>query len=156
MMRGDEIDREFRAIVFDFFYWFSRFEFALKERRYLKSHVVGRKAEPSWKEFWEAHEGAYKLTPAAKALIAAKPERQIVGEPDHDFEEPPIPEDASDLQALTIYVRTVRNNLFHGGKHGLSYWSDPPRTRLLLTTTITILDELARLGGFGGDYDLYY
>lgn len=50
----------------------------------------------------------------------------------------------------------VRNNLFHGGKHGHDQWDDPTRMRRLLKLTITVLSELAALGEFGGDYDRYY
>jgi len=156
MIRGENIDQDFRNLIFDFFYWFSRFEYALKERRYLISHVVGQKVEPSWREFWEAHEGNYIPSSSARTLLDAKPKRQIVGETEHEFQDQPIPHGASDLQRLATYVRTVRNNLFHGGKHGMTYWDNPDRVRLLLTATIIVLGELAEVGGFGGDYDLYY
>jgi len=54
------------------------------------------------------------------------------------------------------YAKTVRNNLFHGGKHGSAYWDNPARMTLLLGTTITVLGELARLGGIEADYERYY
>ena len=64
--------------------------------------------------------------------------------------------DATDLDKVVAYAKTVRNNLFHGGKHGHDRWDDPARMRRLLTLTITLLAELAALGNFGGDYDRFY
>lgn len=44
-MQHDKIPDELRTLAFEFFYWFSRFEFALKECGYLKDRTVGAKAE---------------------------------------------------------------------------------------------------------------
>lgn len=155
-MRREEIDQDLRALAFDFFYWFSRFEFALKERRFLKNETIGARAEPDWDKFVKAHRAAYVLSHAARALIAEKPRRQIVGDPEHDFEDVPFSPNTANLDRVVAYAKTVRNNLFHGGKHGHDQWDDPARTRRLLTLTITVLKELAALGEFGGDYDRYY
>ena len=46
-MRHDQIPDDLKRLAFDFFYWFSHFEFALKEARYLKSTEEGAKAEVS-------------------------------------------------------------------------------------------------------------
>ena len=80
MRRGD-IDQEMRNLAFDFFYWFSRFEFALKEKRFLKNDTIGARAEPDWDKFVKTHRAAYAVSPAAEALLAEKPRRQIVGDP---------------------------------------------------------------------------
>ena len=50
----------------------------------------------------------------------------------------------------------MRNNLFHGGKHGSAYWDDPDRMRLLLPLSVTVLGELVTLGGFEADFTGYY
>lgn len=154
-MRREEIDQDLRNLAFDFFYWFSRFEFALKEKRFLKSETTGARAEPDWDKFVKAHRAAYIVTPAGTALIAENPRRQIVGDPDHDFEDLPFSPNTADLDRVVAFAKTVRNNLFHGGKHGHDQWDDPARMRRLLQLTITVLAELATLGDFGGDYDRY-
>src|SRR3546814_5793328 len=59
--------------------------------------------------------------------------------------------DLADLDKVVAYANTVRNTLFHGGKHGHDQWDDPVRMRRLLELTITVLGELAALGEFGGD-----
>jgi hypothetical protein len=155
-MRHDDIDQEMRNLVFDFFFWFSRFEFALKEKRFLKSDVIGARADPSWDKFVKTHRAAYVLSPAAEALLAEKPRRQIVGDPEHGFEDLPFSPNTSDLDKVVAYAKMVRNNLFHGGKHGHDQWDDPTRMRRLLKLTIIVLADLAVLGDFGGDYDRYY
>ncbi|WBQ17731.1 hypothetical protein [Sphingobium yanoikuyae] len=155
-MRRDEIDQDLRALAFDFFYWFSRFEFALKEKRFLKNDAIGARAEPDWDKFVSAYRAAYALTPAGKALLDEKPRRQIVGDPDHSFEDVPFSPNTADLDRVVAYAKTVRNNLFHGGKHGHDQWDDTARMRRLLGLVITVLAELAALGEFGGDYDRTY
>lgn len=155
-MRHDEVDQDMRNLAFDFFYWFSRFEFALKEKRFLKSEVIGTRADPSWDKFVKAHRAGYVASSAAEALLAEKPQRQIVGDPEYTFEELSFSQNTADLDKVVAYAKTVRNNLFHGGKHGHNQWDDPARMRRLLRLTITVLVELAVVGDFGGDYDRYY
>lgn len=155
-MRHDDIDPQLREIAFDFFYWFSRFEFALKEWRYLKRTRIGDRAEANWDLFVSTNRAAYKLTAAGQMLMNERPQRQIVGDPEHGFEDLPFSPGTADLDKVVAFAKTVRNNLFHGGKHGSTYWDNPERTKLLLTTTITVLHELARLEGREEDFTRYY
>ncbi|MBO9712465.1 hypothetical protein [Sphingomonas sp.] len=155
-MQHDTIPDDVRTLAFEFFYWFSRFEFALKENGYLKSRIVGTRAEPSWQGFVDAWQGDYEPTSAAKALIAANPQQQIVGPAGLEFRDVHFAEQPSDLKRVVRLAQTVRNNLFHGGKHGNESWDDPNRMRLLLPTTIVILGEFADRAGITADYDRYY
>jgi len=97
-MRHDDIPDELKRLAFDFFYWFSRFEFALKEGGFLKSQEVGAKAEADWDGFIRKYRDDYQLTPAAQALIDAKPQRQIVGAIELDFRDICFNSGASDLE----------------------------------------------------------
>ena len=45
-MQKDAVPVGLTALAFDFFYWFSRFEFALKENKYLENHSEGATALP--------------------------------------------------------------------------------------------------------------
>jgi hypothetical protein len=68
-MRKEGIRADLSSQAFDFFYWFSRFEFALKENGYLRSHQIGAYADPGWDEFvdkWHSH-----YTPCAQAKICS-------------------------------------------------------------------------------------
>lgn len=40
-MRYEEVGDDLRPPVYDFFFWFSRFESALKEANWLVSHDIG-------------------------------------------------------------------------------------------------------------------
>ena len=63
---------------------------------------------------------------------------------------------ASDLEKVVRLANTVRNNLFHGGKHGVDYWDDPARMQALLTNTIEVINDLAGQAGLAADYARYY
>lgn len=78
-MRHDEIQEDLRPLVFEFF-WFSRFESALKENGWLQSKAVGAPARPDWKGFVLAYAGDYSPSAAARQLVAANPLKQVIGE----------------------------------------------------------------------------
>ncbi len=155
-MRHEAIPDDLRGLAFDFFYWFSRFEFALKEERFLRSKKVGAQADIDWNKFIERYGGCYHLTTAARTLVEAKPQRQIVGATDLEFSDVVFDAEDGDLERVVRFAQTVRNNLFHGGKHGSDYWDDPVRMRSLLSTTIIVLGELAEMAGLKADYERYY
>lgn len=152
-----DIDPDLRACAFDFFYRFSRFEFALKENDFLKSDEEGKRAEPGWNDFISKYQTDYKLSEAGANLIKENPKCQIVvrerklGFVQVNYENIP-----SELGKVVTLLKTVRNNLFHGGKHGAEGWDDPKRTLILLGLSIRILDELAALGNLEGDYKGIY
>ncbi|ENA26965.1 hypothetical protein HMPREF1487_09444 [Pseudomonas sp. HPB0071] len=77
-MRLTEATNELSRQAFEFFYWFSRFEFALKENSYLKGKADGRRAEPDWNGFIQDWQESYVITPEAESLLASPPEIQIV------------------------------------------------------------------------------
>lgn len=155
-MRYEEIGDDLRPLIYDFFFWFSRFESALKEANWLQSHEVGAPARPGWKDFVEEFEDQYQLSKAAGQLIAANPRKQTIGDAGLDFTDVTFTEADSQLMRVTVLLRTVRNNLFHGGKHGGAGWDDPDRIRQLLPPCIAILNDLAALGGLEADYTGWY
>jgi len=154
-MQLDEIDGELSLRAFEFFYWFSRFEFALKENGYLRSDVVGADAEPGWDKFVRTKKNAYTASPSAVNIVQLAPRKQVVtqgggiGWRSNNAT-------SANLGNVVGFLKTVRNNLFHGGKHGDKGWDDPERTRALLESGIAVLDELADLGGFQVDYKRFY
>lgn len=80
---------------------------------------------PGWGKFIVDWQDRYTLTPAGQKLIDAKPQRQVVGQNGLDFAEVRFDHKPSDLVKVIRLANTVRNNLFHGGKHGSAYWDDP-------------------------------
>jgi hypothetical protein len=155
-MRHDEVSDPLRVLAFDFFFRFSRFEYALKEARFLKDKRVGANAEASWDGFIAAYRNQYVLSSSGRALVEARPQRQIVGEYELEFRDLVFNPGASDLEKVVRLTNTVRNNLFHGGKHSVAYWDDPERMQLLLATTVAALNDLAAQTGLGPDYERYY
>ncbi|MES1974259.1 MAG: hypothetical protein V4472_17515 [Pseudomonadota bacterium] len=156
-MRREDVDDGLRDLAFEFFFRFSRFESALKEQGCLRWTNPGDRASPGWMKFVADHREAYRPTPAALALLEAAPMIQVVGGPDGlTFVLEPMAADASTLRRVVDHCLTVRNNLFHGGKHGGGGWDQPKRMQLLLASVIAVLDDLAECAGFSGDYSGYY
>ena len=153
-MKHSAVTPELNAAAFAFQFWFSRFEYALKKHGYLKSTDTGKKAEPNWDMFVKRNRNKYTPSPAAIALIKAKPKQQVVAfNAQLGWQELQFAETEFDLQKVTLLLRLVRNNLFHGGKPGDSSWDDPQKLVPLLQTSRSALDELVAFAGFKGDYE---
>jgi len=153
IMERDDVPEDLSATAFEFFYWYSRFEFALKANGYLKSHEAGRTAEPGWNEFTDQLSHTYVLSNTARVLLDTSPERQVIsGSSGLDWESVDLSGCKSDLAKVIRLVKTVRNNLFHGGKHGGAGWADPARSAFLLTTCKAVLDEIAKQASIEADY----
>lgn len=152
-MRHEDIPDPLRSLAFDFFFYFSRFEFALKAAGHLKSDEPGAAAQAGWKRYTKAFEAQYVLSAPGRALIDAQPQKQVVGAcQDLVFSPVTFDAGASDLEKITVLAKTVRNNLFHGGKHGAEGWDDPKRTEHLLKVARAALDDLAGQTGLQADY----
>lgn len=153
-MKRSDVTPELNAAAFEFLFWFSRFEFALKKHGYLKSTDTGKKAEPNWDAFVKRNRGKYVLSAAAADLVNARPRQQVVaGSAQLAWQELPFAATEYDLQKVTLLLRLVRNNLFHGGRPADPNWDDPQKTIALLETGRTALQELAAFGNFKDDYD---
>lgn len=126
-----------------FFYWFSRFEYALKKAGYTKP---GQEiAEPDWdgfanKELGKAFFNNIKAEPTADILFTKAPRKQIVlsdGKLDWCPKAPDFPHRPNSVQNLFEYIRRVRNNLFHGGKVPF----DSDRDVKLINAALFVLEE---------------
>jgi hypothetical protein len=156
-MRKEDIHADLSVLAFDFFYWFSRFEFALKENHYLKSHKPDANAEAGWNEYVAQWQSEYRLSGEANDLLKLLPQRQVVVAGDELAWKPlNLFSCKSELESVVLCLKTVRNNLFHGGKHGCKGWDDPQRTEALLCSGKAVLGQLAELAGFHADYTRYY
>lgn len=97
----------------------SRFEFALKEASFITGPEGGN-AAPDWPKF--EHLAARQR--AFAELCSMEETRVLVEEPPRkqlrrgDFFEWGEPLLVRDIHELTVAIRQVRNNLFHGGKSG--------------------------------------
>ncbi|MGK0546664.1 hypothetical protein ACSEE7_14285 [Halomonas cupida] len=156
-MRREEISEDIKELAFDFFYWFSRFEFSLKENKILKSRRVGANAEPGWCFFAREYAESFQASEASRRLLELNPKRQKVGENlDLEWRDVGLYDCNSELCKVVRLLNTIRNNLFHGGKHGAEGWDDIERNKELLTVGRETLDQLARVAGFEEDYTGHY
>lgn len=156
-MRRDEINNELKNLAFEFFYSFSRFEFTLKENKLLKSIQPGKNAEPGWVAFSSKYKRVFQHTDQTRKLLELKPKGQKVGENlELEWKDVGLNDCDSDLCSVVRMLKTIRNNLFHGGKHGADGWDDPERTKELLMLGKIILDQLAEIAGFDADYMQLY
>ncbi|MEW5995407.1 MAG: hypothetical protein AB1744_13575 [Candidatus Zixiibacteriota bacterium] len=134
-----------RDLVLDFFWKFSVFECALKREGFLKT---GRSngAEPDWDRFGNEVRGQFGqvadpgFAEAVRKLKLLSPRRQVVRGGrlawDPIAQRPGESEEAYVLRLL----KTVRNNLFHGGKYPDGPIAEVARDRDILRTALTILD----------------
>ncbi len=138
-----------KSLVFEFFIKFSLFENALKSSGFYKQS--GRNGiQPNWDRFAIEIEDEFsriiflpykhELNTAVHYFLDFPPLKQGIegGElifKDNDLENKTLSEQ------LSILIRCVRNNLFHGGK----FEYVRPRDTLLLEFSIIILEEWAEI-----------
>lgn len=156
-MQRKKIPEDLESASFEFFYWFSRFEFALKENKFLKNKKPGSKAEPSWRAFKEEYMASYVSSVEAQRLITLHPKRQIVIE-NQKLDWIPVGVDHcnNDLCEVIAMLKTIRNNLFHGGKHGDADVDSKDRNLELLKISKVVLDQLVALSELEADYQRCY
>ena len=135
-----EMDKELADLASELFYTFARFEYALKASGF---HKGEGDAQPDWRSFAEEVADLFETSQdeefkrSVLYMVEHPPNKQIVknGELDWDLSVP-----KTDLLSdhILIYVRRVRNNLFHGGKFN-GRWFAPQRSAELLSHSLTIL-----------------
>lgn len=148
---SQDIPDELRKAFIEYFFKFSRFEFALKSNNYLKEGPYSG-ATPDWNKFNQANAANFIPSKDAEELLAEPPLRQVVRGGRCDWAYPDLTACESDLERITLILRTIRNNLFHGGKSSHEDWDDPQRNLFLIRRGSKILDMLAVISGIEHDY----
>jgi len=140
---------EDRRLAWHFFVFFSRMEYALKRSgKYL---MPVEKAEPNWDKFGSDHDEAFRdslsdpTQNAVDYIVANPPRYQIRQDGRMNWSEPRQRGTGPLLIWLFLCIRTVRNNLFHGGKFPLIPIGDPSRDRNLLMNALVILNASLEL-----------
>jgi hypothetical protein len=141
--------------LLDFFLTFSRFEFALKAAGFFKRPNPERQdarrptdAKPDWDKFAVSLRSSFQphatdaLREAFEYIQNSPPQKQVIVNNSVDWKTPVMPEHESEVEFLLRMVRSVRNNLFHGGKHNIK---KTERTELLLRHSLTILRARAKI-----------
>jgi hypothetical protein len=133
-----------RDVAWEFFVFFSRFEYARKRVDEFLMPSDGD-AKPNWDRFASQADGRFPLpdppvTAAVHFYSNEPPRRQVRANGILDWSEP---EARIGNEPLLVWllraVRVVRNKLFHGGKFPQFVFNDPSRNGALLRHAIVIL-----------------
>lgn len=138
-------------LLLDFFGAFSRFERALKRAGFATARESRVSAD--WDCFGRT---LRKLTPGqcgpvlqvSKYLQENPPKKQIIHNGQLDWCDAPDPS-LSDLEQILVYVRRVRNNLFHGGKYPdpVGPIEEVARNKQLIQESLAVLVAVLKLPG---------
>jgi hypothetical protein len=135
-----------RELVFKFFTIFSLFEYALKLAGFCTKGRSGE-AQPDWQAYAEAIHPNFnsqsnpELAEAVDYIKKLPVKKQIVKDGGLVYELRKRPPGISETVWLSILVRGVRNNLFHGGKFRFDEKRDPD----LIKSTLVVLEAWAQL-----------
>lgn len=143
-----------RDLVFRFFAVFSRFEYALKRSSFVKKGRYGE-ALPDWGKYANELQGQFAVVQderfknACAYIKKEPPKTQIVSRSQRDLswkDTLPCKDDFEERYILYL-VRTVRNNLFHGGKYEYPVGpvEDVARNHHLLESALAVLKQCLAL-----------
>ena len=133
----------------EFLATFSRMEYALKSTKYADGD--DEKVIPAWDRFAnDIHEAFEKiadpdLEKAKKYLLSRPPRKQTLAGHKITFVDQTIDVKQKTSQQLLLMVRTVRNNLFHGGKYLPDGEQEEGRNNLLVKHALTVLLASSKL-----------
>ncbi len=138
-----QVDFE-RELAFKFFTIFSLFEYALKNAGF---RISGRsnEAQPDWKEYAIRISPQFnpnatpELTAAVDYMLNRPVMKQIIRNNSLAFVQRIRSQNMCDVEWLSVLIRGVRNNLFHGGK----FRYERPRDTELMQHSLVILEAWA-------------
>lgn len=139
-----------RNLVLRFFATFSRFEYSLKRAGFLK---LSQKAEPNWDEYANSLRGSFlevqdpAFRKAVNFLLNQPPMTQVVSGTNLDWGNTNLGSGEQHENYILRLVKTVRNNLFHGGKYPNPTGPvvDVGRDQELLEASIAVLKQCLQL-----------
>ena len=138
----DLLDKE---LVYKFFWSFSVFECALKREGFLKSQGPNKYATADWGEFGKAISGKFcevtidDFQESLQVLESASPKQQIVRNGELAWKTIFKGKKENREQYALRLLKTVRNNLFHGGKYPDGMVESIERNKIILHAALTVL-----------------
>ena len=135
-----------RELVYKFFTIFSLFEYALKNAGFFDERRGGE-VQPDWEGFaYTIHpqfnpQATPELAAAVTYMLSLPVKKQMANKNTLVFVRRIRPPTMNDTVWLSVLIRGVRNNLFHGGK----FRYDRPRDLELISHSLVILETWARL-----------
>jgi len=133
-----EMATEFLAV-------FSRMEYALKSTEFADGGPA--RVDPAWDRFANhIHERFIQLesaalTKSATFLLKQPPRKQVLQDGHLKFVEQEVECEQRSTQQLLKMVRTVRNNLFHGGKYSSDGEVEKGRNEQLVAASLEVLKQ---------------
>ncbi len=133
-----------RELVFKFFTVFSLFEYALKNAGFFDERRGGE-AQPDWEGFAYAIHSKFnpqaipELATAVTYMLSRPVKKQMANKNTLVFVPRIRPPTMNDTVWLSVLIRGVRNNLFHGGKFRYEH----PRDAELIESCFVILETWA-------------
>ena len=135
------MEHELNRLATDLFRTFARFEYALKAAGF---HNGNGGAEANWRDFAVSVSAHFDdpqdegFKEAIAYILEHPPNKQLVEDGELIWDAV-VPQTDLHSDRVLIYVRRVRNNLFHGGKFN-GHWFEPQRSAELLRHSLTILN----------------
>ena len=136
-------------LVCDFLSVFSRVEYALKSTGFaIGNH---KKVDPAWDIFAnEIDEKLFQidnteLLQAIEYILENPPRKQVLENEQIIFINQTIDSSQKRTQQLLLMIRTIRNNLFHGGKYLPDGEIEAGRNEFLVNCSLTILQNCIQI-----------
>lgn len=143
-----------QKLLLDFFLTFAHFEFALKNSGFFvkrREASLSYEARPDWNSFARSLKDLFRtdMTPrlrkASDHLLYNPPGREVVVGDTLGWDNTAEDESLSEIERLLLYVRRIRNNLFHGGTFSALPGLETERNSALVEDSLVILRECLRL-----------
>lgn len=142
---NQSITIEGQALMLDFFITFSRFECALKTSNFFSGDES--KVSANWDTFTASVRPTFdknkneQLNQAVEYLTLNPPKIQIIENGQLGWRNRIFTPNDPEINKLSLSIRDIRNNLFHGGKFNGIYQAEISRNYLLLNYAIIILND---------------
>ena len=136
-------------VVIEFIAVFSRLEYALKSAGFADGGLSG--VNPAWDRFANKIHPQFKeiedelLKEAVRVLLEEPPRKQVLIDNELSFKKQIIDINQHETQQILKMVRTVRNNLFHGGKYCIGEETEPGRNQQLVEASLKVLEHCYQL-----------
>lgn len=136
---------ERQTLMLDFFITFSRFECALKTSNFCSGDAD--KVSANWDTFIASIKPTFnkdknaQLSQAVDYLIQNPPRIQMIDNGQLGWRDRIFNPNDPEINKLSLSIRDIRNNLFHGGKFNGNYQADISRNYILLKNAIIILND---------------
>lgn len=143
----------YQEVIIKFFISFARLEFVLKYNNWVKSD-----GQVDWRQFYRNKGKVYKtwrmktsddrVLRAIEYLKLEPP--QTLEKRNEDLKFVPLKVgNRTNLSLLSLYIKTVRNNLFHGNKE---IGADNGRDQKLLECSLVVIDDIIMFLGKEDDF----